>query len=104
MKILPCQLTLNWLPLQLSHTSPATNSLHCVHTFLFAMVYFFCSFGCSFAHSARPSPSCRMVRPIFGFVMSLYDIATIRALHLSLTRREWPVSLPLIVLSFENET
>jgi len=54
-------------------------------------------------HSSFPSPGCLIVSPIFGS-SPLYEIATIRAMHLSPWTRFFFPSLPVRTPESENDT
>jgi len=71
-----------------------------------AIACFACLSAFSFSaltHSSLPNPGCRIVNPIFGS-SPLYEIATIRAMHLSPWTRFFLPSLPVRTPESENDT
>ena len=71
-----------------------------------AAACFVCLFDFSFSaltQSSFPSPGCRIVNPIFGS-SPLYEIATIRAMHLSPWTRFFLPSFPVRTPESENDT
>ncbi len=112
----PFQLRVNCSVLQFGHSSPSTNILHRLQAFFLVMVYFFAFFSLgsgagasclvfsSLIHSSFPSPTCLMVRPIFGLVRSLNETAIMRALQESPILRVRLESRPVSTLSFAKLT